>query len=200
MAPFTSMLKPKKSKKARPHTPPSPSSFVSPRSPSWHEQAFTQHTKTRQPSGVRARDNIASKGDDEGSANIGTSGPSKPESSRLSPLPPSNDDLRPLSTGSDDIFSQISSYAFPLPPSDNKRELLGANGNQPPRVRFVNQEKPPNLQVSLHLSEEQSLEDMLFATGLLTGPRAERRRGNKEKETDPGSSTGSVSDPTMLFR
>ncbi|KIO24136.1 hypothetical protein M407DRAFT_26490, partial [Tulasnella calospora MUT 4182] len=69
MAPFSSMLKPKKGKKPRPLTPPSPSSFVSPRSPSWHEQAFSQHTKTRQPSGSRprsrSRDNIAPKGDDE---------------------------------------------------------------------------------------------------------------------------------------
>ncbi|KAG8976907.1 hypothetical protein FRC05_002844 [Tulasnella sp. 425] len=193
------MLKPKKSKKSRPHTPPSPSSFVSPRSPSWHEQAFSQHTKARQPSGSRrrsrSRDNIASKGDDDQAPAviIETAGPSNASTTHLSPLPPNSSDSRPLSSGSDDLLSQISSYAFPLPPSDNKRELLSANGNQPLRVRFLNQDKPqPNFKVALSLTEEQTLEDMMLATGLLTGPRGERRRGNKEKESEPASATSST--------
>ncbi|KAG8902481.1 hypothetical protein FRC01_009566, partial [Tulasnella sp. 417] len=134
-------------------------------------------------------------GDDElaPSANPPTAGPSNAAgSSHLSPLPPSTADSRPISTGSDDILSQISSYAFPLPPADNKRELLGANANQSLRVRFANQEKPPpNFKVSLHITEEQTLEDMLFSTGLLTGPRGERRRGSKEKD-EPASATSSA--------
>lgn len=41
MAPFSSMLKSKTRRKHRPATPPSPGSFVSPRSPTWHLQSFS---------------------------------------------------------------------------------------------------------------------------------------------------------------
>lgn len=56
MAPFSSMLKSKSRRKHRPPTPPSPGSFVSPRSPNWHQSSSFSALQDDVPSQTRSRD------------------------------------------------------------------------------------------------------------------------------------------------
>lgn len=167
MAPFTSMLKVRRGRKQRPITPPSPGSFYAPRSPpAWNKlptMAELQVPRSRSPaapgilinSGTqdRERDNNANNANNANAdAGPSYSAASHPYAHQAEGSNPNQED---------DALEQISSFSFPLPPTDTFRP--GAT------VRFVDRNRPlPNFKVSLNLAGQGTLEDMLLASGMIS--------------------------------
>ncbi len=154
MPPFTAILK---RRPTRPVTPPSPASFYSPESNQPHQRS---RSKTL-PSSVPV----------EG-------GNTALPVERVFPIHPyarqgqSNRDSSAPSEGNsvnEDVLENLSSFAFPLPPSTDGRKIRFADEQRKEQLS----RKPGNprrtsseFKVSLHLNGQVTLQEMLFDFGL----------------------------------